>query len=61
GDAENDEQREALEENARVMDVRVCELSQVSGSALERYATVLAQGRFAAAYLQIGLGREHRH
>ena len=60
GDAENDEQRDALEENARVMDVRVCALAHTTGSTLERYATVLAKGLFAAAYLQIGLGREHR-
>lgn len=61
GDAENAEQRDALEENARVADVRVSELAQTTGSIMERYATVLAKGRFAAAYLQIGLGREHRH
>ena len=58
GDAENDEQRSALEENARVMDVRVSLLKHASGSAMERYATVLAQGLFAAAYVQIGLGRK---
>ena len=60
GDAENDEQREALEGNARVMDVRVTELAHTDGSTMERYATVLAKGLFAAAYLQIGLGREYR-
>ena len=60
GDAANDEQRDALEETARVVDVRVCELAHTTGSTMERYATVLAKGRFAAAYLKIGLGREHR-
>lgn len=60
GDAENDEQRSALEENARVMDVRVTALAHTTGSVMERYATVLAKGLFAAAYLQIGLGREYR-
>lgn len=60
GDEANDEQREALEGNARVADVRVSWLEQTSGSTMERYATVLARGLFAAAYLRIGLGREHR-
>ena len=60
GDAATDEQREALEENARATDVRVTEIAHTSGSTMERYATVLAKGLFAAAYLQIGLGREHR-
>ena len=60
GDAENDEQREALEGNARTMDVRVTELAHTTGSTMERYATVLAKGLFAAAYLQIGLSREYR-
>lgn len=60
GDPEHDEQREALEENARVMDVRVTALAHTTGSTMERYATVLGKGLFAAAYLQIGLGREYR-
>lgn len=59
-DPENDDQRDALQESARIMDVRVTTLAQTSGSPMERYATVLARGLFAAAYLQIGLGREHR-
>lgn len=60
GDAADDEQHEALAENARLAGVRVCTLSHAGGLAMERYATVLAKGRFAAAYLQIGLGRENR-
>ena len=60
GDAENAEQRDALEGNARVMEVRVTTLAHTTGSVMERYATVLAKGMFAAAYLQIGLGRENR-
>ncbi|MFT3875481.1 MAG: SIS domain-containing protein [Propioniciclava sp.] len=57
GDEADDERHEALEHNARVADVRVCTLTHAGGTAMERYATVLAKGRFAAAYLQIGLGR----
>lgn len=60
GDEENDEEREALEENARVADVRTSVIGHTTGSTIERYATVLAKGLFAAAYLQIGLGREYR-
>jgi len=57
GDAENDDQREALEANARVADVRVSLLGHATGSVMERYATVLSKGRFAAAYLAVGRGR----
>lgn len=57
GDAENAAQREALEGNAEVADVRVCQIEHTDGEPLERYATVLSHGLFAAAYLQIGLGR----
>lgn len=60
GDGATDEQREVLEENARIMDVRVSEIAHATGSTMERYATVLAKGLFAAAYLQIGLGRDNR-
>ena len=59
-DAAHDEQRAMLEENARLTDVRVSTLAHTQGSTMERYVTLLAQGLFAAAYLQIGLGREHR-
>lgn len=57
GDAENVGQREALEGNAEVVDIRVCLIEHTSGEPLERYATVLSRGLFGAAYLQIGLGR----
>ncbi len=40
--------------------MRVTTIAAPTGSTLSRYATVLASGRFAAAYLQIGLGRERR-
>ncbi|WP_342371909.1 SIS domain-containing protein [Propioniciclava soli] len=60
GDAETAEQRAALEQNAEAVDVRVSRVEQVSGEPLERYATVLATGLFAAAYLQIGLARDER-
>ncbi len=57
GDAENDEQRDLLEATAAARDVRVSVIEATSGEPLERYATVLGRGLFAAAYLQIGLGR----
>lgn len=57
GDAGTDEQREALEANARFGDVRVSVLAHAQGSVLERYVTVLQKGLFAAAYLQVGLDR----
>lgn len=59
-DEDAEEQRRALVGNAGAADVRVSVIAGGHGSTLERYATVLAQGRFAAAYLQIGLAREHR-
>jgi hypothetical protein len=52
--------RDALLANAEAADVRVTTIAAPTGSTLSRYATVLASGRFAAAYLQIGLGRERR-
>lgn len=57
GDAGTDEQRAALEDNARYGEVRVCVLEHTQGSALERYVTVLQKGLFASAYLHVGLGR----
>ncbi len=54
------ERRAALVGNAEAADVRVSVVAATEGSTLERYASVLAKGRFAAAYLQIGLGRERR-
>ena len=57
GDAAADEQRVALEANARFGEVRVSVLAHERGSAVERYVSVLQRGRFAAAYLAIGLDR----
>ncbi len=57
GDAGTDEARAALEANARYGDVRVSVVDHTHGSAVERYVSVLQKGRFAAAYLAIGLGR----
>lgn len=51
------ESRLHLTEAAEAADIRVSRLTSTQGSAIERYVTVLLQGRFAAAYLQIGLGR----
>jgi len=38
-------------------DVRVCTIEHLTGSDVERYATVLQTGMFAAVYLAVGLGR----
>jgi hypothetical protein len=38
-------------------DVRVCTIAHQSGSDVERYATLLQTGMFAAVYLAVGLGR----
>jgi hypothetical protein len=38
-------------------DVRVCTIAHFTGSDVERYATVLQTGMFAAVYLSVGLGR----
>jgi hypothetical protein len=54
------EDRERLRGNAIATDVMVSNLSSLSGTPVERYVTVLQQGLFAAAYLQIGLGRTPR-
>jgi hypothetical protein len=51
------EDRVRLRSAALAEDVIVSNLAHRSGTALERYVTVLQQGLFAAAYLQIGLGR----
>lgn len=56
-DESSDADRDRLIETARLSDIRVSRISQLSGSPLERYVTLLQRGRFAAAYLQIGLGR----
>lgn len=51
------EQRDRLTTCALRQDVMVSRLSHHHGTSVERYVTVLQQGLFAAAYLQIGLGR----
>ena len=54
------EDRERLRGNAVATDTMVSNLVSLSGTPVERYVTVLQQGLFAAAYLQIGLGRMPR-
>lgn len=56
GDAA-DRDRERLVAAAEHADVRVSAIRSDAGTPLERYATMVARGRFGAAYLQIGLGR----
>ena len=51
------EERTRLTDTALRRDVLVSQLRHAQGGVMERYATVLQQGLFAAAYLQIGLGR----
>jgi hypothetical protein len=50
-------ERRRLRNAAESREVMVSELTHDSGDVLERYVTVLQQGLFAAAYLQVGLGR----
>jgi len=38
-------------------DIRVCPIAHVTGSDVERYASLLQTGMFAAVYLSVGLGR----
>ncbi|WP_040161532.1 SIS domain-containing protein [Nigerium massiliense] len=57
GDPAAAEHREVLEANAQVADARVCVLEHLQDSSMERYAGVLQRGLFAAAYLQVGMGR----
>ncbi len=56
-DAGRAEVRERLTETADVQDVRVEVVSSGAGTDVARYASLLGQGRYAAAYLGIGLGR----
>ena len=51
------EERTRLERLAALREVTVCRITHEQGSEIERYAAVLQQGLFAAAYLRIGLGR----
>ena len=57
GDAASDEARDILENNARAAEVRVSHLEHTTDADIVRYATVLQKGRFAAAYLGVGMGR----
>jgi hypothetical protein len=43
--------------SAERADVRVCTIAHRAGSDVERYATLLQTGMFAAVYLAVGLGR----
>ncbi|CAN5168304.1 SIS domain-containing protein [soil metagenome] len=52
-----DEQRHRLVAAATEHDVRTETVSAVEGEALARYAALLATGRYAAAYLLVGLRR----
>ncbi len=51
------ESRTRLAEVAEERDLRLEVLTAPSGTDLARYASLLGQGRYAAAYLGIGLGR----
>lgn len=51
------EDRSQLRAAALAKDVMVSNISHDQGTPVERYVTLLQQGLFAAAYLQIGLGR----
>ncbi|WP_129667440.1 SIS domain-containing protein [Phytoactinopolyspora endophytica] len=51
--------RRRLEEAAEQAAVRVYPVLAVEGSQIVRFATLLAIGRYAAAYLALGLGRRH--
>jgi nucleotide-binding universal stress UspA family protein len=51
------EHRRKLEEKAERHDVRVHVVTQANGTDIARYAALTQHGRYAAAYLGIGLGR----
>ncbi|TDO51336.1 phosphoglucose isomerase-like protein [Kribbella sp. VKM Ac-2527] len=51
------EHRRQLEEKAERHDVRVHVVTQANGTDIARYAALTQHGRYAAAYLGIGLGR----
>ena len=57
GDAASDEARDTLQRHAAAADVRVSLLAHETDAEVVRYASLLQHGRFAAAYLAIGLGR----
>ncbi len=58
GDEASDESRELLVNWAGSAEVRVSFLTHDHDSEMVRYATVLAKGLFAAAYLEVGMGRQ---
>ncbi|WP_028707374.1 SIS domain-containing protein [Propionicicella superfundia] len=49
---------ETLLDAAEARDVRVSRIARSENSAVERYATMLQEGLFAATYLRVGLGRD---
>lgn len=51
------EARRQLEQTAERHDVRVHVVTQANGTDIARYAALMQQGRYAAAYLGIALGR----
>ncbi len=51
------EERQRLRALAFTQEVMVSSLSHTEGDPVQRYASVLLKGLFAAAYLKIGLGR----
>jgi Bacterial phospho-glucose isomerase C-terminal SIS domain len=51
------EHRRKLESKAEAHDVRVHVVTQANGTDIARYAALTQHGRYAAAYLGIGLGR----
>lgn len=51
------EHRRKLEQKAQAHDVRVHTVTQADGTDIARYAALTQHGRYAAAYLGIGLGR----
>ncbi len=57
-DSASEIQRRQLVAAADSHDVRVVTLDAGRGSELDRYVALLQQGRFGAAYLALGLGRE---
>jgi hypothetical protein len=51
------EHRRKLESKAEAHDVRVHVVTQANGTDIARYAALTQHGRYAAAYLGVGLGR----
>jgi hypothetical protein len=51
------EERRQLEETAERHDIRVHVVTQANGTDIARYAALMQSGRYAAAYLGVGLGR----